>query len=184
MGSSLIVERGAQAWLQAGSEGAVLLAFAGTCAGRGEGGHVHLLPQSRVPGCERMSVQSLAGGAIHADSDCPSCEVWLHENRFPGADAPDPESARLGVHSHREDEIIVVLGGAMRLGNRLVGPGTALAIAAGTLYGFTPGPDGLSFINFRARRPQDIRFADGRTMSETGIWREILPRPEYLEPLG
>jgi hypothetical protein len=183
-GSSLIVERGAEASLQAGFEGAVLLVFAGTTPGRGAGGEVHLLPQSRVPACERMSAQSLAGGAIHADSDCSGCEVWLHENRFPGAGAPSPEAAQLGVHSHSEDEIIVVLGGAMRLGNRLVGPGTALAIAADTLYAFTPGPEGLSFINFRAHRPQDIRFADGRSMSETGIWREILPRPEYLAPVG
>ena len=72
----------------------------------------------------------------------------------------------------------------MRLGGKLVGPGTALAIAADTLYSFTPGPEGLSFVNFRAHRPGDIRFVEGPSMSETGIWREILPRPEYLEPLA
>lgn len=183
-GSSMIVERGAREMLHAGFEGATVLVFAGTQAGRGEGGHVHLLPQSRVPACERMSAQSETSGAIHADSDCPSCEVWLHENRFVGASPPTPEEAARGVHSHSEDEIIVVLDGAMRLGTRLVGPGTALAIAAETLYSFTPGPEGLAFINFRAHRPGDIRFVSGSAMSETGLWREILPRPEYMEPLA
>ncbi len=183
-GSSLIAERGALVTIQAGVEGAEVLVFAGTRAGRGEGGHVHLLPLDRVPACERMSEQSDTGGAIHADSDCPTCEVWLHENHFSGIEAPAPEEAARGVHSHSEDEIIVVLEGSMRLGSRLVGPGTALAIAADTLYSFTPGPDGLSFVNFRAHRPGDIRFAHGPAMSETGIWRAILPRPNYLEPLA
>lgn len=183
-GSSMIVERGAESALTAALDGATVLIFAGTAAGRGEGGHVHLLPLGRVPACERMSAQSDTGGSIHADSDCPSCEVWLHQNRFSGADAPDEETARRGVHSHSEDEIIVVIDGSMRLGRRLVGPGTAIAIAAGTLYSFTPGPDGLSFVNFRAHQPGDIRFVEGASMNEPGLWRAILPRPEYLEPLG
>lgn len=183
-GSSMIVERGGRCMVNAGFDGATVLAFGGTAAGRGDGGQVHLLPRDRVPSCERMSPQSEAGGAIHADSDCPGCEVWLHENRFPGSAAPDPEAAARGVHSHSEDEIIVVLEGSMRLGNRLAGPGTALAVAADTLYAFTPGPEGLRFINFRAHRPGDIRFTSGQTMSETGLWRAILPRPDYLAPLG
>ncbi|HUD27521.1 MAG TPA: hypothetical protein VMQ93_01530 [Novosphingobium sp.] len=183
-GSSIIVERGAEASVQAGFEGAVAFVFTAMEPGRGDGGHVHLLPRARVPACERMSAQSETGGAIHADSGCPTCEVWLHENHFPGADTPSPEDAARGIHSHSEDEIIVVLGGAMRLGGRLVGPGTALAIAADTLYSFTAGPDGLSFVNFRARRPGDIRFANGPSMNEPELWRAILPRPEYLEPLA
>lgn len=183
-GSSLIAERGASAVVQAGFEGASVFVFSSTEPGRGEGGHVHLLPRARVPACERMSEQSDTGGAIHADSDCPTCEVWLHENHFAGADAPTPDEAARGIHSHSEDEIIVVLGGQMRLGGKLVGPGTALAVAADTLYSFTPGHKGLSFVNFRARRPGDIQFANGPAMSETGLWRAILPRPEYLEPLA
>lgn len=181
-GSSLIVERGARLVVCGGAEGAEVFVFSAAEAGRGEGGHVHLLPRARVPACERMSAQSPTAGAIHADSDCDSCEVWLHENHFPGAVQPGPAEAARGVHSHSEDEIIVVIAGKMRLGGKLVGPGTALAIAADTLYSFTAGPEGLSFINFRARRPGDIRFASGPAMSETQLWRAILPRPEYLEP--
>lgn len=181
-GSSAIVERGATFEVAASMDGAEVLAFAGTSAGRGEGGHVHLLPRSHVPAVADMGGRNETGGAIHADSDCPTCEVWLHENHFKGAEAPTPEEAARGVHSHSEDEIIVVLAGSMRLGNKLVGPGTALAIAADTLYSFTPGPEGLSFVNFRSHRPGDIRFVNAPSMSETGLWRNLLPRPEYLEP--
>lgn len=184
VGSSAIVEHGAAAMFQAGFDGASVYVFSGDHPGEAKGGNVHLLPRSRVPACERMSAQSETAGAIHADADCPTCEVWLHENRFVGAGPPSPEEAARGIHSHSEDEIIVVLSGSMRLGGKLVGPGTALAIAADTLYSFTPGPDGLAFVNFRAHRPGDIRFVNGTAMSETGIWREILPRPEYLEPLA
>jgi hypothetical protein len=49
------------------------------------------------------------------------------------------------------------------------------------LYSFTPGPDGVSFINFRAGMPGDIQFADGTSMSETGYWRGLVARPDYLE---
>lgn len=183
-GSSAIVERGASLQVVASMDGAEVLAFAGTSAGRGEGGHVHLLPKARVPAVEDMSGKGGAAGAIHADSDCPTCEVWLHENHMKGMAQPTPEEAARGVHSHTEDEIIVVLAGSMRLGNKLVGPGTVLAIAADTLYSFTPGPEGLSFVNFRSRRPGDIRFVNGPSMSETGLWRDLLPRPEYLEPMA
>lgn len=182
-GSSTVVERGASLEVVASMDGAEVLAFAGASAGRGEGGHVHLLPKSRVPAVDDMGGKNGTRGAIHADSDCPTCEVWLHENHFKGTQPPRPQEAARGVHSHSEDEIIVVLAGSMRLGNKLVGPGTALAIAADTLYSFTPGPDGLSFINFRSHRPGDIRFVNGPSMSETGLWRDLLPRPEYLEPM-
>jgi hypothetical protein len=123
------------------------------------------------------------GGGIHADSGCKTCEVWLHENHFPG-DRPQltPEEEKRGVHSHSEDEIIFVTDGQIRLGTRLYGPGTAVAIAADTLYSFAVGPEGLSFINFRAAMPSDIKFANGMSMSETGYWQERLPRPEYVAP--
>jgi hypothetical protein len=119
---------------------------------------------------------------MHADADCEGCAVWLHENHFPGSPGLPPEEQQRGVHSHSEDEIIFVIAGDIRLGTRLYGPGTALAIAADTLYSFTPGPKGLSFINFRAGRPGDIQFANGMRIDEPGYWRERLPRPEYLEP--
>ncbi|MBV1687676.1 hypothetical protein KRR38_08300 [Novosphingobium sp. G106] len=114
---------------------------------------------------------------------CPTCEVWLHENHFPGRATPmTPEEEKRGVHSHSEDEIIFVIDGEIRLGNKLYGPGTAVAIAADTLYSFTTGPKGLSFINFRAGAPGDIQFANGPAISETGYWKDKQLTPEYVSP--
>jgi hypothetical protein len=183
-GSSLIAEAGSRIEAAAGDEGAVLLGFAAAHAAPGAraGGHVHLLPADRVPRAAELGGASGVGGAMHADADCDGCAVWLHENHFPGSPGLPPEEQQRGVHSHSEDEIIFVIDGEVRLGTRLYGPGTALAIAADTLYSFTPGPAGLSFINFRAGRPGDIQFANGMRIDEPGYWRERLPRPEYLEP--
>lgn len=183
-GSTAIIEHGAALDLVALDEGATLLVFqaASSAHQTRAGGRVHLLPVSTVPRALATPGGSGVSGGMHADSACPTCEVWLHENHFPASDAPSREAEAGGVHAHTEDEIIFVTAGQIRLGNRLLGPGTALAVAANTLYTFTAGPDGLSFINFRAQCPSDIRFANGRTMSETGYWQERVPRPVYLAP--
>lgn len=183
-GSTAIVEHGASLSPTAGDEGATILVFqAATQAQQSRaGGQVHLLPESRVPRTPPTFGGSGASGGMHADSACPTCEVWLHENHFPARPQPSREEEARGVHAHTEDEIIFVTSGQIRLGNRLHGPGTALAVAANTLYTFTAGPEGLSFVNFRAQCPSDIRFADGGTMSETGYWEERVARPGYLVP--
>lgn len=112
--------------------------------------------------------------ALHADARCPTCELWLHENDFFAA---NEETA---LHSHSEDEVIFVRGGSIRLGKRLCGPGTALAIAANTKYGFRSGPDGLSFVNFRGTSPT-YRSADGAlVLDEAELWRTKVGVPHYL----
>ena len=187
-GSSAIIEHGAVlevtgAGSGAGEGDAVVLIFAGSSAaahGR-SGGHVHLLPSERVPRAEELSGSKGVGGGIHADGSCASCEVWLHENHFAPAAPPSPEHAARGVHSHSESEVIFITSGSIRLGQKLFPAGTAVAIAANTLYGIAPGPEGMSFINFRAGTPSDIRFASGMAISETDYWQERLPRPDYLE---
>ncbi|MBW8754293.1 MAG: hypothetical protein JF595_09085 [Sphingomonadales bacterium] len=185
-GSSLIVEHGETLLVTGGAdEPAELLTFhaAHPPEKPRAGGHVHLLPSERVPRLDDLGGGSGVGGGMHADSGCPTCEVWLHENHFPGGRPPlTPEQEKQGIHSHSEDEIIFVTDGGIRLGNRLYGPGTAVAIAADTLYSFTTGPEGLSFINFRAGTPGDIQFASGMAMSETGYWRDKQMRPEYVTP--
>jgi hypothetical protein len=179
-GSSIIVEQGQSVSVSGAGEGAELLVFsaANASATQSPGGHVHLLTPDRVP---RYGSDEGHSGGLHADSDCPTCSVWLHENHFPPAEPLSEEQQKGGIHSHSEDEIIFVIDGEMRLGTKPAGPGTALAIAADTLYSFSPGPGGLSFINFRAAMPRDIKFANGHSMSETGYWREKVSRPEYLE---
>ena len=194
-GSSAVVERGGAVTLAVPAEAAQaaqVLVFAGTGAARadtdagaggaGGGAQVHLLPAAQVPRMAPEPGSSGVSGGLHADSACPTCSVWLHENHFPAGMDLSAEQAERGIHSHSEDEIIFVIDGEIRLGSKGYGPGTALAIAADTLYGLTAGQLGLSFINFRAAMPGDIRFAHGPSISETGYWRERVPRPAYLAP--
>ncbi|HEX4377442.1 MAG TPA: hypothetical protein VHZ99_09865 [Steroidobacteraceae bacterium] len=180
-GSSFVVEHGAEVQATATAGPAVLLVFAAGTTDRQHraGGHTHLLPTQSVPRSDLGGPMKVAGG-MHADSTCPTCEVWLHENSFPGASDEQRAHPDAGVHSHTEDEIIVVTAGQIRLGARLFDPGTALAIAARTLYSFIPGPDGLSFINFRASAPGMIAFPDRPPMDERAYWSARLPRPDCI----
>ena len=175
--SSAIVEGGAALTVVAGKEGASLLAFH---LGEGEGdgrsaGRVHLLPHERVPRTAAMGGNEGIGGALHADAHLPTPQVWLHENDYAMA---DKETA---VHSHSEDEVIFVRAGSVRLGNRLYGPGTALAIAANTKYGFFSGPDGLSFVNFRGSSPTYTSADGALVMDEAELWRKAVGLPSYIE---
>lgn len=175
--ASVVIEYGASLPLKAGSHGAVVMAFnlSGRQSDAPSGGHVHILPSDRVPRTECLGGNEGIGGALHADAGCPTCRVWLHENSYAMADKETP------VHSHSEDEVIFVHTGSVRLGNRLYGPGTALAIAANTKYGFFSGPDGLGFVNFRGSSPT-YTSGDGKTvMDETELWRGLLGRPNYIE---
>jgi hypothetical protein len=182
-GSSAVVEHGQTLEIAGGEGVSEVLTFTAAHPPQSPlaGGHVHLLPNERVPSF-RDDGDYPVGGRMHADSACGTCEVWLHENHLAGGRELTPEEAARGIHSHTEDEVIFVIDGQMQLGRKLVGPGTAIAIAADTLYSFNVGPQGLSFVNFRPGRPSDIRFANGMTISETGYWQERVPRPEYVTP--
>jgi len=177
--SSALVERGATLTLTASTPAQVLTFSSATPGNPESAGKSHLLPRPHVPHSADLGGASNVGGGIHADASLPTCPVWLHENHFPPipADLVDTGS---GVHSHSEDEIIFVTAGAMRLGNRTAGPGTALCIAADTMYSFLPSREGLSFVNFRAARPSDIRFANGTTVNEVAYWADRLPSPAYI----
>lgn len=184
-GSSAVVEHGEALDIVGGASASEVLTFTAgqPPAAPLAGGHVHLLPNDRVPAFSEQRGEHPVGGRMHANSECPTCAVWLHENHLPAGRPLSPDEAARGIHSHTEDEVIFVIDGKMQLGQKLVGPGTAIAIAADTLYSFSVGPDGLSFVNFRAGMPSDIHFANGMTMSETGYWKERVTRPEYVEPV-
>lgn len=174
--SSAVVQYGASLTVTAGGEGAALLVFSAPPTGTRAPaeGHVFLLPNSRVPRTYAMGGNEGVGGALHADAHDPTPNVWLHENDYAVA---DKETA---LHSHSEDEVLFVRAGSVRIGNRLFGPGTALAIAADTLYEFWSGPDGLSFVNFRATSPT-YRKADGSmVLDEAELWRNAVGRPDFL----
>lgn len=178
--SSVIAEYGAAVELTAGAEGADIVTFVlreRRPAARA-GGQVHLLPTERVPRLANMDGLVEAGGGLHADAHCPTCELWLHENDFYVPDSHTP------LHSHSEDEVIFILDGAMRLGAKLYGPGSAVAIHANTKYKFDAGPEGLSFVNFRGATPTYTPADGSAPLDSTGFWRTKLGSPPYLEPAG
>jgi quercetin dioxygenase-like cupin family protein len=71
------------------------------------------------------------------DEDPQLVEVRFHPNEV------------VELHCHDEPEIMYVLKGSMKLGERTVGPGTSIYIDGGVFYGFTAGPEGVHFLNFR-----------------------------------
>ncbi|TVV74477.1 hypothetical protein [Sphingomonas solaris] len=176
-GSVIVIEPGAAAEAAAASDDAVLLVFnptaalpASSCAG----GNVHILPADRVPRMVRLNERANVGAAIFADSACPTCELWLHESAFHDGDF------NVDLHSHSEDEIIVVTAGEIVLGQRRYGRGTAIAVAKEAVYGFRTGREGLTFINFRPSHPT-YRTADGtRVIDEQALYMGSLGRPPYL----
>jgi hypothetical protein len=176
--SSLIVEHGSSTRITASAKGAKLLEFnmRERPANPRAGGHVHLLPNRIVPRAEKLSEAGTAGGALHADAHCPTCEIWLHENDFYTG---DHETA---LHSHSEDEVIFVRDGAIKLGNRLYGPGTALAIGANVKYEFWTGPEGMSFVNFRGASPTYTTADGSHVLDEAKFWQGAVGAPQYLEP--
>ena len=185
-GSSMVVEHGETLEISGVDDMSEVLTFTAANPGRQarSGGHVHILPGEQAPFYDEVLNDRPFGARMHADSMCPTCEVWLHENYMGGNPAPPTlEDKKRDIHSHSEDEIIFVMEGQMRLGAKLFGPGTALAVAADTFYNFTVGPAGLRFVNFRAAKPQDIRFPNGQTMNETAYFCERLNKPlAYLAP--
>ena len=82
-------------------------------------------------------------------------EVAMHE---PGSDRDLQlfevryvPGAAVAVHAHIEDEIIYIVEGSMKVGNRELLPGSSLFVAGNTLYQFRAGDGGLRFLNFRPR---------------------------------
>jgi quercetin dioxygenase-like cupin family protein len=79
-----------------------------------------------------------------ADGTCPGCRAACFRVRRQGAGPP-----RGRPHTHSQDEIIYVLGGAIRLGALTCPAGSALSVPGGLRYAETSGPEGAVFLNFR-----------------------------------
>jgi quercetin dioxygenase-like cupin family protein len=71
-------------------------------------------------------------------------------------------NTRIGVHSHDEDEIIYIVEGELRVGDKALDPGSSLFVAGGAFYSFTAGPEGVRFLNFRPRRDLTYNVKSGR----------------------
>ena len=52
-------------------------------------------------------------------------------------------------HHHDSDQIVMILEGEMRQGNKVLKPGAGFFTPAGGAYGFTVGPAGCRIIEFR-----------------------------------
>jgi hypothetical protein len=163
--------------LHAGPEGAVLLDFHAPDACRDKpskaGGHVHVVDRLgilRTGNFKDTNLKDEAGytGILWADSDCPTCDLWLHKSALRG---PVPQAGSL--HSHSADEIIFILEGEMLMGQRRLSCGTALAIDGDTRYRLGVSEAGLAFLNFRSHGSTVSMFEQGarEPMDERKLWR-------------
>lgn len=102
------------------------------------------------------------------DSTCPTCRIAL----FDVTSQETPGRSR--AHTHSADEIIYVLAGTMRLGRRLLGPGTSLCIGGGTRYAQSAGPGGCTFLNYRRDTSEQQYYGPGEPdhlLPETALGR-------------
>jgi hypothetical protein len=163
-GSAILVEHGGAATVRGGANGATMLHFhrpqGHPQPPPGSGGGVHILGPE---GAYQSHDGPVATNTIYGDSACPTCELWLHKTAVSAGGLMAPR------HYHTDDEIIFILSGAMIVGSRELGPGTALAIDSNTIYSFKTGPEGLEFINFRPTHPFMIKVdppGEGKPISE------------------
>lgn len=64
---------------------------------------------------------------------------------------------RVEAHWHPCNEILYITAGELTVGGKLYGPGTAIAIDEGTVYGpLVAGPEGADFLTIRDRHPQGL----------------------------
>jgi len=162
--SVIVVESGAHCVAEAGPNGAALHEFLHHReSSLHKGGKVHAVAGGDSPVTHHNGVES----ALPADSSCPGCGVWLQDTFI------RVEGRLVDLHSHTEDEVILVLEGEMLAGPRKLGPGSALSVAKNTVYSFTSGKGGLRFINYRPSRPYYVAHGSGEVRDERGIYADL-----------
>ena len=166
---AVCVGRGGVAILAAGDEGATVLHYLGDAETRPDkpGGCVHVLHdrgilarEDRTGGFHRLLV-------LYADSDCPTCSVWLHKQNNEAGKFTHP-------HAHSADEVISVIEGGLLLGTRALNQGGSVAVAKDSFYSFRTGPSGLTFLNFRQDDPTYLK--KGADPSQRKSEREMIRR--------
>jgi hypothetical protein len=167
-----VVEHGGDAQVTS-AKGATLAMFQDrNPTARKPGGHVHLIRHEDVPNNSGEDHGDLADSSLIADATCPTCDMWLHGNLF-------PEGNSVGLHSHSEDEIILITSGEIVLGARRFGPNTAVAVGKDAMYQFTAGSGGMGFVNFRAGSPSAKHPGDDKLMDEGGFFRGKFGSPKH-----
>jgi hypothetical protein len=94
------------------------------------------------PGGTYAAVEPGRDTRMFADSSCETCRITLF---FTGRDSEYVSSR----HSHSADELMVLVAGEVRFGNRRRHAGDAVGVAGGYRYGFRSGPEGFAFLNYR-----------------------------------
>jgi quercetin dioxygenase-like cupin family protein len=101
--------------------------------------------------------------ARHLDAGELASHVAFHEAG--DADAPqlmelklEPD-ALLVPHSHETAEILYVVEGELRWGERALPRGGSIFIPAGAVYSFRAGPQGARLVNFRPHQDQSFHLA-------------------------
>ena len=90
------------------------------------------------------SEAEINGSAMRSHHPGSEDEPQLFEVRI------DP-GVEVRTHAHGEDEIIAVVEGELQVGARVLRAGSSILVEGQTLYGFTAGPEGVRFLNFRPR---------------------------------
>lgn len=173
--SVFVVEQGSRGAAVATEEGARLLWFGGGSDMPDDGhagGKVHMLPAHDAHSTSNLDSKGDVGATLWVDADCPGCTLWLHGNSFrPGY--------KVNPHHHDEPEIIVVLSGAILMGSKSYGRGSALQVSKYTEYTFRSGDDGLSYIVFHPRAPKliSVRYP---TIDEQPYYQKACGKPQPI----
>ncbi len=72
------------------------------------------------------------------------------------------------VHSHSQDELILMLHGEIQLGSLRLPPGSSVFIAANQLYSFRAGEQGFGFLNYRRDASEMTTRSTGDKLVEAG----------------
>lgn len=108
----------------------------------------------------------------YGDSTCPTCRLTLLYTSRTAAHVSD-------AHSHSQDELIHLLDGSIRLGNKVIEPGTTLAIAGDQRYGFV-SDDGFAFINYRRDASTMTTDRDRPPLTEGGEANGLVPVMDFV----
>jgi hypothetical protein len=172
-GGCAVVEHGGTATMVAAADTRLAVFENLEPAGK-SGGAVHFIAAEQVPDNRgKVPDTDLAASALMADASCASCDLWLHANWF-------PEGMSVGLHSHSEDEIILVTRGEIILGNRKLPAPAAVSVAKNAIYGFTAGAGGMDMVNFRAGSPVAIQAKSKHVTDEAAFFLSRCGHPEHV----
>ena len=125
--------------------------------------HADARPEDGLPIMETapMGDVAIAGGGRLMDAGIEAG----HENRllFAGggmslAYAWFKSGYPLPRHTHDGDCLYYIIAGSLRLGTETLGKGDGFFLGGGVPYTYTPGPEGVEVLEFRAAERFDIRM--------------------------